>query len=282
MFDTIRRYFDSGDTREAEMRKLKSEAGQFKLPSEVFIKFCKFLFFAGLAFLNFRLFNEIVPGLYGTLIGVVAMLAEALAIYCHHYFSRASSWFRYALGASGLVLIAFSITHATFSIFDLIGVYEYSEDVRFYSRVVAFPLLAGLIGISVLILSLTHPNNIIRMKESFLHTQVATDRAAAASQSELMRTQSALDDIRMEFLKERSRRDREQVKTLASYISTRNEITGLLASIPDQALRAELAQGMGVSPESIQPEIEEPKRAGFGAKLQSRDPQGPDPGNVLD
>jgi hypothetical protein len=281
MFDTIRRYFDRGDTREAEMRKLRAEASQFKLPSETFIKLCKFLFFAGLAFLNFRLFNEIVPGLFGTATGIVAMLAEALAIYCHHYFSRASSWFRYALGGCGLALISFSITHATFSIFDLIGVYEYGADIQFYSRVVAFPLLAGLIGISVLVLSLTHPNNVIRMKESFLHTDVAIKRASAASQSQLMDTQTTLDNIHMEFLNERSRRDAAQVTTLANYIQTRNQITELLASIPDERLRAELAQGMGVSLESIRP-AEEPKRAGFGAKLQARDPQGSDPGSVLD
>src|SRR5262245_55279301 len=130
MFDTIKKYFDRGDTREAEMRKLRAEASQFKLPSEWFIQSCKFLFFTGLAFLNFRLFNEVVPGLYGTATGIVAMLAEALAIYCHHYFSRASSWFRASLGFCGLALIAFSVTHATFSILDLIGVYEYGEDIR--------------------------------------------------------------------------------------------------------------------------------------------------------
>jgi hypothetical protein len=62
--------------------------------------------------------------------------------------------------------MAFSLVHGTFSILDLIGVAEISEAVRAYSRLVAFPLLAGLLGLAVIAISMTHPKNIVRLRQA--------------------------------------------------------------------------------------------------------------------
>jgi hypothetical protein len=122
---------------------LEAEARQFRLPSETLPQIFKYLFFVGLAFLNYRLFAHAVPGAWGQATGCVAVMAEAIALYSTHNYSRSSGLFRLSLGVAGVLLMAFSLIHGTFSILDLIGVADISDAVRYYSRVVAFPLLAG-------------------------------------------------------------------------------------------------------------------------------------------
>src|SRR5215831_2935563 len=77
-----------------------------------------------------------------TLDACSATNVKQMALYSLHYFSRSAGLFRMALGASGFLLMAFSLAHGTCSIFDTIGVLEVSDVVRLYARIVAFPLLA--------------------------------------------------------------------------------------------------------------------------------------------
>src|SRR5215510_11833191 len=161
----------------------------------------------GLGVLNYRLFSHAVPGLWGQSTGVVAVMAEAIALYATHNFSRSAGLFRFALGASGFVLMAFSMVHGTFSILDLIGVADLSAAVQYYSRIVAFPLLAGLLGVAVVAITMTHPKNIIRLRQALAHTAIVIGRAKAASELELMRAQSVLDQARLDRQRERTKRE---------------------------------------------------------------------------
>src|SRR5262245_23975276 len=142
MFDSIRNWLTRTDRHEADKRALEAEAKQFRLPSETLPQAFKYVFFAGLGFLNYRLFAHAVPGAWGQATGCVAVMAEAIALYSSHNFSRSSGLFRASLGLAGGLLMAFSLVHGTFSILDLIGAADISEAVRDYSRLVAFPLLA--------------------------------------------------------------------------------------------------------------------------------------------
>src|SRR5262245_55720441 len=139
MFDSIKNWLGRGDKHAAEKRKLEEEAKQFRLPSETLPQVFKYIFFIGLGFLNYRLFSHTVPGLWGQSTGIVAVMAEAIALYSTHNFSRSAGLFRFTLGASGLVLMAFCLVHGTFSILDVIKVASLSTDIQYYSRVVAFP-----------------------------------------------------------------------------------------------------------------------------------------------
>lgn len=279
MFESISKYFTRGDSRAAELKKLDAEADQFKLPSETLPQFFKYVFFVGLAFLNFRLFSHTVPGAWGTATGIVAMIAECLAIYCSHYFSRAAGLFRYSLGICGALLMGFSLIHGSFSILDLIGVWEYSEDIEFYSRVVAFPLLAGLIGLTVLALTMTHPNNMVRLREALAHTRIASDRAEAASDARMMRTRALIERARLETQKQRTETELEYVTELEKYIGVEAKKRRLIAGISDPDMRQAVAQDFGVK---IEPEANEKKRPGFTQNALN-DPQRPiKPGGVLD
>jgi hypothetical protein len=258
MFESIKNYFSSGDDRQAAINKLGAEADQFRLPSETLPQICKYLFFAGLAFLNFRLFNEVVPGSYGVGTGIVAILSEVLAIYCSHYFSRAASWFRVSLGLCGAVLMTFSLVHGTFSILDLIGVWEYSDNIQYYSRVVAFPLLAALIGLTVIALTMTHPHNIVRMKEAMAHLKVSIGRAEAASDVRLMRTQAIIEDARLQHRREQNRRESEYLQELVDFIAVKQQTRQIIQSIADPDLRESLAKEMRINIEQPEPPKNKP------------------------
>src|SRR5262245_9605602 len=142
MFESIKNWLNRTDQHQAERQNLEAEARDFRLPGETLPQVFKYVFFIGLGFLNYRLFSHAVPGPWGKATGIVAVMAEAISLYGAHNFSRSAGVFRLALGASGGVLMAFSMVHGTFSILDLIGVANVSQAVQTYSRIVAFPLLA--------------------------------------------------------------------------------------------------------------------------------------------
>ncbi|HKC85934.1 MAG TPA: hypothetical protein VKG02_08180, partial [Blastocatellia bacterium] len=241
MFDSIRNWLTRADRHQADRQALEAEAKTFKLPSEAIPQACKYLLFSGLAFFNFRLFAHVVPGFWGRATGAVAIMAEAIALYSSHNFSRSSGFFRWALGASGLVFMAFCVAHGTFSFFDLIGVAEISEAVRFYSHRVAFPLLAGLLVVSVVVLTMAHPKNVIRLKQALAHTAIVTGRAKAASELELMRAQSVLDQARLDQQRERTRREAEYLAEVEKLIAVEERKRQMVYAISDPALRESLA-----------------------------------------
>src|SRR5262245_18406471 len=124
-------------------------------------------------------------------------MAEAIALYSIHNFSRSAGVFRFYLGASGCVLMAFTVVLGRFSFLDLVRVASLSARIEYYSHVVAFPLLAALLGVSVVAITMTHPTYIIRLKQALAHMAIVTGRAQAASELELMRAQSILDQARL-------------------------------------------------------------------------------------
>jgi len=252
MFDSIKTWLGRGDRQAADRQKIEAEAKDFKLPSETLPQVFKYLFFAGLAVLNYRLFSHAVPGVWGKATGVVAILAEATALYSLHYFSRSAGLFRLSLGVSGVLLMAFSLIHGTASIFDLIGVAELSANVQYYSRVVAFPLLAGLVGVSVVAITMTHPKNIIRLRQAFAHTDIVTGRARAASELELMRAQSVLDQARLDQQRERTRREQEYLAEVEKLIAVEERKRAMVAAITDPALREALARELGIEARQAQ------------------------------
>jgi hypothetical protein len=246
MFDSIRNWLTRTDRHQVERQRLEAEAKDFRLPGETLPQVFKYLFFAGLGFLNYRLFSHAVPGLWGQATGIVAVMAEAIALYGAHNFSRSAGLFRFSLGASGAVLMAFSMVHGTFSIMDLIGVADLSASIQYYSRIVAFPLLAGLLGVSVVAITMTHPKNIIRLKQALAHTTIVVGRAKAASELELMRAQSVLDQARLDQQRERTRREAEYLTEVEKLIAVEERKRAMVMAISDDALREALARELGV------------------------------------
>lgn len=253
MFDSIRSWLTRADRHQADIHALEAEARAFRLPSETLPQVFKYLFFAGLGFLNYRLFAHAVPGAWGQATGGVAVMAEAIALYAAHNFSRSAGLFRTSLGLAGALLMGFSMVHGTFSILDLIGIADISEAVRYYSRVVAFPLLAGLLGLAVVAITMTHPKNIVRLRQALAHTRIVVGRAEAASELELMRAQSAVEQARLDRFRERARRESEYLGEVEKLIAVEERKRAMVAAISDASLREALARELGVeSPQKSQ------------------------------
>jgi len=232
---------------QSERQRLEKEARGFRLPGEALPQTFKYVFFAGLGFLNYRLFAHTVPGNWGQATGIVAMMAEAIALYAAHNFSRSAGAFRLALGASGLCLMGFSLVHGTFSVLNLIGASDLSNAVDHYARFLAFPSLAGLLGIGVIAITMTHPINLIRLKQAAAHTRIAIGRAEAASNLELLRAQSVLDQAWLDHQRERSEREQEYLLELEKVISIEERKAQMVAAISNPALREKMAREFGVN-----------------------------------
>src|SRR5262245_21692523 len=84
MFNSVKNWLNRTDQHQADKQKLEAEAKDFRLPGEMLPQVFKYLFFAGLGVLNYRLFSHAVPGLWGQSTGVVAVMAEAIALYATH------------------------------------------------------------------------------------------------------------------------------------------------------------------------------------------------------
>lgn len=250
MFDSIRNRLSRKSQHQAERQKLENEARDFRIPNEFLPQLFKYVFFVGLGFLNYRLFSHAVPGIWGQATGVVAMMAEAIALYATHNFSRSAGAFRVALGSSGALLMAFSLVHGTFSVLDMIGTAGVSETVNYYSRAVAFPLLAGLVGLSVIAITMAHPRNLIRLKQAAAHTRISVGRAEAASELELMRAQSVLDQARLDQQRERTRREQEYLVEVEKLIQLEERKAQMVAAISNPALRDEMARELGINLQS--------------------------------
>lgn len=246
MFNSVNQSLNRGQQEEKDKTALQREAKQFSLPGEGVPQVIKYAFFFGLAFLNFRLFNHTIPGGWGVATGVAAMLVEALGLYCLHNFSRAAGLFRMVLGLCGLALTAFSVAHGIASVLDMIGVAEISEWVQWYSHAVAFPLLAVLLGASAIAITMTHPNNIIRLKQSVAHTEIATGRAETASELELMRARSILERSKLDNARERSRLEGEYLEELEKLARIEERKRKLVASLSDDDLRDQVARELGI------------------------------------
>jgi hypothetical protein len=251
MFDSIRNWLSRSDRHEADKRQLEAEARGFRLPSETLPQIFKYLFFIGLGFLNYRLFAHAVPGAWGQATGAVAVMAEAIALYASHNFSRSSGLFRASLGLAGGLLMAFSLVHGTFSILDLIGAADITESIEYYSRVIAFPLLAGLLGLSVIAMTMTHPKNIVRLKQALAHTSIVIGRAQAASELELMRAASIIEQARLDRQRERTRRESEYLIEIEKLIGLEERKRAMVSAISDPTLREGLARELGVDPDSF-------------------------------
>ena len=246
MFDSIKNWLGLGEEYAAERQKLEAETKQFKLPGEKLPASIKVAVFIGLAALNVRLFLQLVSGPLGYVISSLAIASEALALYSFHNFSRTAGAFRWVLGISGVLFAGFALTHAAFSFFDWIGLVEISETVHFYSRFMAFPLLFGLVIASTVAMGLTHPRGLIRFKQAEAHTRIVQGRAEVASELELMRAQSVIEQARLERQKERIRRESEYLAALDGVIAVEEAKRQKVAAIADPQLREALARELGI------------------------------------
>jgi hypothetical protein len=142
--------------------------------------------------------------------------------------------------------MAFSLIHGTFSVLDLIGVADVTESIQYYSHVVAFPLLSALVGVSVVAITMTHPNNIVRLKQALSHMRAAIGRAEAASDLALIRAESIVGQAKLNNLKEKNRLEQASLIEVRKLIKIEEEKREMLLEIENPDLRAAMWREMGM------------------------------------
>jgi hypothetical protein len=95
-------------------------------------------------------------------------------------------------------------------------------------------------------ITMTHPKNIIRLKQALAHTAIVVGRAKAASELELMRAQSVLDQARLDRQRERTRRESEYLGEVEKLIAVEERKRQMVFAISDPTLRESLARELGI------------------------------------
>jgi hypothetical protein len=248
MFASLKEWMNRQDSHDATMAEIEQEAKKFKIPGEGLPQAFKYIFFIGLAILNVRLFAHIVPGGWGYLVGLFAIMGEAMALYCAHYFSRTDGPLQLVLGIVGGALMIFSLVHGLASLFDMIGVVEFGLNgtVATYSRVFAAPILGVILLVGSVLITLTHPKNIIRLKQAAAHMRVAIGRAEVASEMEVAKQQAILDNSKLERYRQKNRHEADLLEEVRATIQGEQRKKEMLAQIDDPEMREKFARDLGV------------------------------------
>jgi hypothetical protein len=89
---------------------------------------------------------------------------------------------------------------------------------------------------------MSHPKNIVRLRQAPAHTRIVVGRAEAASELELMRAQSVVEQARLDRFRERSRRESEYLGEVEKLIAVEERKRQMVAAISDPAPREALAR----------------------------------------
>jgi hypothetical protein len=106
---------------------------------------------------------------------------------------------------------------------------------------------------------MAHPKNIVRLRQAWAHTTIAIGRAEAASELQLMRAQSVVEQARLDRQRERTRRESEYLQEVEKLIAVEERKRQMIGAISDAGLREALARDMGIDSTPRAP----PRRPGF-------------------
>lgn len=103
-----------------------------------------------------------------------------------------------------VLLMLFSVTHASISFFRMETRAEYSGPIRFYCECVAFPLLFSLLLLAAIIIPLLHWRRKIAERQALAQVRIASSRALLVADSAAMRDETQLERERLEHFEEKS------------------------------------------------------------------------------
>lgn len=229
-----------------QSEEMRQEADNFQLVSDGgYMLLLKYLLFVLFGYYNARLFVVTVPGWEGYATAFFALAGEATALYCINNFTRSAGWHQAALGAFGVLLTLFSVTHATISFFRMETSANLSGGVRFYCERVAFPLLFGLLLLAAIIIPALHWRKKIAAEQAKTQVQIASSRARLLAESASMRDESALERERLAQLEEQIKLEGEYITKLEQFARLKEREQAVINSVSDPKLREQIANAIG-------------------------------------
>jgi len=243
-----------------ESESLKNEANSFQLATDGgYIKVLKYLLFILFGYYNARLFIVTVPGWEGYFTAVFALTGEATALYCFNNYTRSTGKHQKALGVFAILLMLFSVTHATISFFRMEAHAGYSGPIRVYCERVAFPLLFSLLLLAAIIIPLLHWRRKIAEKQAQAQVKIASGRAELVAEAATMRDQTQLERERLESFEERIKLGNEYVAKLRAFGRMKKDEAEALLDIP-LPLRSQIAEALGIELDAQQNEQTQSKK----------------------
>lgn len=247
LFNNMGKWFerDSRTSREAE--DLDREARNFDLAGTGgFLTVIKYAVFIVLAGFNWWLFTSIIPGLWGVVVGSVAILSECFAIYCFNKQNKSTGGHRTALQFFAVYFTILSFLHASASFYEMIGMGpRIGRPLEFYAHYVAFPLIFASMMAGMMILTLVHWSAAIAARRAKAHQSIEASKADLITQHSVMQHQATLERQRLNHMSELLSLERGYVEKLREYANIKQGERQILDSIKDPALREKLAEFTG-------------------------------------
>lgn len=251
--------FSKEDERKQQNADLQQEAATFDLASNGgFLTFAKYVIYALLGALNFRLFYVAVSGLWGVAIGLTAIMSEAFAIYCWNNQSKSSGKHRLALQAFSVGFTVVSILHGAASLYEMLQLGPSIKGAIFwYSHAVAFPLIFGLMILALFVLGFTHWSAAVAKERAKSQVGIATSRADLLTKTANLAHESQLAHAELDHFKEKLAVEHEMTAMLEDVAALEARKQKAVSTIADPAVRDRIQRLLGV----IQPAQAEPTLA---------------------
>jgi hypothetical protein len=211
-----------------------------------FLSVIKYLVFAILASLNFHLFFTHAPGVWGVLIGCVALMFEACAIYFWNKQNKSAGSHQIALQAFAITFTVLSFVHGTAALYQLAGVgRDINEIVEIYSRYVAFPLLFGLMVLAVCTLYFFHWSTGISNARAKAMLEMERRRAELMTESMALESEAMVENQRLEHFKRKVLLEEEYALAAEDYAKVKQRQLSVLNAITDPETRADMLHAIG-------------------------------------
>lgn len=232
----------SQSQQEAEARE--QEAQQFDLVGTGgFLNVVKYVVFGILAALNVRLFVTVVPGTWGKVIGITAVLFECFAVYAWNNQGRSAGKHQRALIWIAYLFTGVSFLHASASFYELIGLGpSIGWPLYFYSHGIAFPLLFTMMTAGVCALYKTHWSADAAKEQAKTQTGIAKDRADLLRRATALRSKAELSRAELAHYEEEMKTEAQFLELLRRVVTMEQEKESLLSSIANPATRRRMAE----------------------------------------
>lgn len=237
----------SGETTSKRAEKLHDEARNFDLAGTGgFLSVVKYIVFTILACLNFHLFYVHVPGIWGVALGSVAVLFECCAVYFWNKQNKSAGAHKMALQVFAVTFTTMSFIHGCAALYQIsVSQSMLDEVITFYSEFVAFPLLFGLMVLSVCVLHYLHWST--RISESRAKTLLDAERGRAdlITQALELEHKAEIEQSRLAYFEQQIIQEEKYVAAIERFAAIKQRGLGVVNSITDPEVRQELLNAIG-------------------------------------
>ncbi len=203
------------------------------------LTYCKWIVCALLAAWNANLFINTIPGRMGYFTAFVAVNLEGTALYCVHNYTRSVDDHKKWLGRFAVILGLFSLTHAVFAVIHYTG-YGDGSFIKFYSHVVALPLIVILLSVTVATLTMTHWSAEVIEDLAASKLENLTDRARVLTEESRLLAAHELARLKAGLFDQETQLKAELVPIVARRIEASGELERMIEEINDPLLRREI------------------------------------------